>query len=73
MPILEAIACGCPVVAFSLSSLPEAGGEAVHYALTQTGESYASALNELNSATVQCASLRDVKDRAALFDWLQTF
>lgn len=31
MPVVEAMACGTPVVAANTSSLPEAGGEAAHY------------------------------------------
>jgi len=31
MPILEAMACGCPVITSNTSSLPEAGGNAVLY------------------------------------------
>jgi glycosyltransferase involved in cell wall biosynthesis len=31
LPILEAMACGCPVVCSYTSSLPEVGADAVHY------------------------------------------
>ncbi len=31
MPILEALACGCPVITSNTSSIPEAGEEAVLY------------------------------------------
>lgn len=31
MPVIEAQACGCPVIASDVSSLPEAGGDAAYY------------------------------------------
>jgi mannosyltransferase len=73
LPILEAMACGCPVVAAALSSLPEVGGTAAYYATSQSGESYASALSALDSVAVREEAVRPGIDRAAEFDWLQTF
>jgi glycosyltransferase involved in cell wall biosynthesis len=72
LPILEAMACGCPVVAAALSSLPEVGGTAAHYADSQTGESYASALRTLNSGAVREEAVRRGIKRVAQFDWFQT-
>lgn len=72
LPILEAMACGCPVVAAALSSLPEVGGAAAYYAERQSGESYASALNALDSVAVREEAVRRGKEWAAEFDWLQT-
>jgi mannosyltransferase len=73
LPILEAMACGCPVVAASLSSLPEVGGTAAYYAERQNGESYASALSALDSVAVREDAVRSGIKRAAQFDWLRTF
>lgn len=72
LPILEAMACGCPVVAAQLSSLPEVGGSAALYADRQCGESYASALSALDSATVREDVIRAGIKRAAEFDWFKT-
>lgn len=72
LPILEAMACGCPAVAASLSSLPEVGGTAAYYAESQTGESYASVLSTLESATAREDAVRRGIVRATEFDWLQT-
>jgi mannosyltransferase len=72
LPILEAMACGCPVVAAALSSLPEVGGNAAHYAASQTGESYASALSTLNFGAVREDAIRRGIERVAQFDWFQT-
>lgn len=73
LPILEAMACGCPVVAAALSSLPEVGGTAAIYADSQTGESYASALNALVSTSVRLDAIRSGIARALEFDWLKTY
>lgn len=72
LPILEAMACGCPVVAAALSSLPEVGGTAAYYAENQTGESYASALSALDSVAAREVAVHRGVARAAEFDWLQT-
>lgn len=71
LPILEAMACGCPVVASSLSSFPEVGGTAAHYAEDQNGESYASALSALNSVEVRKDTILRGIAQAAEFPWLQ--
>jgi mannosyltransferase len=72
LPILEAMACGCPVVAASLSSLPEVGGAAAHYAERQSSESYAKLLCSLESAELRNESVRRGLKRVAEFDWLLT-
>lgn len=72
LPILEAMACGCPVVAAALSSFPEVGGTAAFYAVSQTGEAYASALSNLDSISVREGAVRQGLMRAVEFDWLKT-
>ncbi len=72
LPILEAMACGCPVVAAALSSLPEVGGTAAHYAASQSGESYATALNAFDSAAVRVKAVQSGLKRAVEFNWSQT-
>lgn len=73
LPILEAMACGCPVVAATLSSFPEVGGGAVHYADNQSSDSYSSVLGALYSVAVRKDSISAGIERAAKFDWLQTY
>ena len=73
LPILEAMACGCPVVAASLSSLPEVGGTAAYYAKSQSGESYACELNALDLITARMDAVQRGLARAAEFDWSHTF
>ena len=72
LPVLEAMACGCPVVAASKSSLPEVGGSAALYAESQSGQSYAAALHALDSPAVRgqviCAGLSRIQH----FSWSKT-
>jgi mannosyltransferase len=72
LPVLEAMACGCPVVAACLSSLPEVGGQSASYAENQCGESYAAVLNALDNLAVREAVVRAGIERAAQFDWSTT-
>ena len=44
LPIVEAMACGCPVVSAEGSSLPEAGGEAAVYADPEDPEAFLEAI-----------------------------
>jgi mannosyltransferase len=73
LPILEAMACGCPVVVSSLSSLPEVGGSAAFYAERQMGENYARALSNLDSVEVRDHAVNRGKERAREFCWDNTF
>jgi glycosyltransferase involved in cell wall biosynthesis len=70
MPMLEAMACGTPVVASHASSLPEIGGEAAFYAPPDNADAWASALRRV----VEDADLRERLRAAGLehvkqFDW----
>ena len=67
------MACGCPVVAARLSSLPEIGGDVAYYAASQNGESYAAALNDLRSTLKRNNVMQQGMDRAKNFSWLNTY
>ena len=73
LPILEAMACGCPVVAANASSLPEVGGDAAIYADRQDGASYASALSLLGSGTTRDNAIAAGIRRVQAFTWEKTF
>ncbi|MBV8373137.1 MAG: glycosyltransferase family 4 protein, partial [Candidatus Eremiobacteraeota bacterium] len=70
MPMIEAMACGTPVLAAQASSLPEVGGDAALYASPFDPDAWAAALRRLT----RDAPLRDRLrvaglDRATHFNW----
>ena len=69
LPILEAMACGCPVIAANLSSFPEVGGDAAFYAKNQDGEAYAELLLNLNVNSVRSDAISRGIKHAANFSW----
>jgi len=50
LPMLEAMACGCPIVAARRGALPEVGGDAARYAESQSPDAYIEQLIELSGA-----------------------
>lgn len=70
LPILEAMACGCPVLAAKTSSLPEVGGNAAVYANSQTTDDYSANLKYIKSNRSKLVKLGI--DRAKLFTWHKT-
>jgi alpha-1,3-rhamnosyl/mannosyltransferase len=70
LPVLEAMACGCPVVCSRAASLPEAGGDA---ALYFDPEDAGAAAGHLFSMATQAALREEVVERgharARLFSW----
>lgn len=72
LPIVEAMACGCPVLAANTSSLPEVGGDAVAYCDPFSETDIAEKLllllsNDERRRELSGAGLK----RARLFDWDQ--
>lgn len=74
LPILEAMACGCPVVAAHTSSLPEVGGQAALYAREQRSEVFAAALMQLQiSERNRQSAIEAGLQHAKRFSWARTF
>lgn len=73
LPILEAMACGCPVVCSNTSCLPETAGDAALLVGPHDPEELAAALDQLveNDALQREMSARG-RRRAAMFTWEQT-
>ena len=72
LPVLEAMACGCPVVASAKSSLPEIGGSAALYAEYQSGEAFAAALQTLDSSDIRAQVVLAGLARIDQFPWSRT-
>lgn len=73
LPILEAMACGCPTIAANRSSFPEVAGDAALLAEDQTAEAYAHLLTELEDDALRAQLIAAGTERVALFDWERTF
>ena len=73
LPILEALACGAPVLTADNSSLPEAGGAGALYVQAEDVESIAAGLVQLASDTALRQQLRTAgMAHAAAFTWEQS-
>ncbi len=75
LPVLEAMACGTPVLCSRLSSLPEIGGNDVHYIENpQDIDSIKSGLNTVLSTdqTVLSQKIQAAYTRAREFSWERT-
>jgi glycosyltransferase involved in cell wall biosynthesis len=57
LPVLEAMQMGCPVITSNVSSLPEVGGNAVHYVNPYDVSEIASAVDKLSSDDAYCVDL----------------
>lgn len=70
LPVLEAMACGTPVVCSRAASLTEVGGEAVMYFDPQSPEDLAHAIEQVLSSKELRENMRAKGlERAALFTW----
>lgn len=70
MPMLEAMACGTPVLASAASCLPEVGGDAALYLPPGDPDAWAAALRSIAGELPLRERLRTAGiERAAGFDW----
>jgi glycosyltransferase involved in cell wall biosynthesis len=73
MPIIEAMACGCPVVVSDTSSLPEAVGNAGVLIPATDVNAWCNAIHNLLSAPSKLEELsRHSQAQAATFSWNKT-
>lgn len=70
LPIIEAMASGCPVVASNLTAIPEVGGDAAHYVDPLTPENLANSIQDvLEDSWLQGSMVTKGYQRAEMFTW----
>lgn len=69
LPVVEAMACGTPVLSSERTSLPEIGGDAVRYFDPDDEESFVEGLRALRDDQVRADLRWRGLQRAKLFDW----
>lgn len=72
LPILDAMACGCPVVCAKRSSFPEVVADAALQVPEQTANAYAAALTECLREPMRQALVTRGQARAATYSWKAT-
>jgi glycosyltransferase involved in cell wall biosynthesis len=74
LPVLEAMACGTPVITYNATSLPEVAGDAgLLLDPPWTGEGLAAAIRRLLGDPALCLELRGKGfERVKRFDWAET-
>lgn len=73
IPVLEAMGCGCPVIASNSSSIPEVGGDAVRYFDPDSEGSLLEAMNDVLGDKELRTRLTDLGlKREKLFSWEKT-
>ena len=73
LPILEAQACGCPVVAANRSSFPEVGGVSTLYAKEQTADAYLECLTRMERSDLRLDLKNQGYANVKRFSWDKTF
>jgi len=70
LPVLEAMACGCPVVASAGNSLKEVGGESVLYVDPGNANDIAAAINKLlHDENLRAEKIKSGLERVKNFSW----
>ena len=70
LPVLEAMACGCPVLTSNTSSMPEIAGDAALLVNPHDVDAIASGLRELaDNEALRSVLVERGHKRRALFDW----
>jgi len=70
MPMIEAMACGTPVVASQASCLPEIGSDAALFAPPNDASAWSTVLRRIaNDEPLRARLSRAAVNRAGLFDW----
>lgn len=69
MPVVEAMACGCPVICSDRSSLPEIAGDAALYVDPTRADQLVAALGEVRKPETRRRLIEAGLERAKKFSW----
>lgn len=69
MPILEAMACGCPVITCPNASIPEVAGEAVLYVNSDDTDGMTNALCDIQKPSIRRSLIDKGLSQATKFSW----
>ena len=69
MPIIEAMACSCPVITCKTSSIPEVAGKAVIYVPTDNPATLYEALIKIQYPAIRMELIQLGLEQAKLFSW----
>lgn len=69
LPVLEAMACGCPVLTSADAALREVGGSSALFAVEQQSEAYAAALEQIGSAETRALMVAGGHEIARRATW----
>lgn len=72
LPVLEAMACDCPVITCRNSSLPEAAGDAALYVADDDPADLLAAMHRVIEADVRADLIARGRARSAMFSWQRT-
>ena len=73
LPILEAMSWGCPVITSNVSSLPEAGGEAVLYVNSESVDDISEKMQKLiNDENLRKELIKKGYEQVKKFSWEKT-
>ncbi|MEP0815708.1 MULTISPECIES: glycosyltransferase [Trichocoleus] len=71
LPILEAMACGCPVITCPNGSIPEVAGQAALYVKASDVAGLTAALQNVQNPTLRDPLIKAGLEQAKQFSWLQ--
>lgn len=69
LPVLEAMACGCPVIAGAVPAIAEVAGDAAMLVPCEDAAGFAAAMLGMRDSSIRAAYVRKGLERAAFFSW----